>query len=175
LTKLGSQNGRKGVVVFTDGVQTVGIQRKKTDVGGFQIQRIEDSRDDAGFQNVLKKIRNRDVVFYFIAVNTDLNPTQVDVRLSPSTEYTPLAIYNLQQVRSRMQQIAEVSGGRVAFPGKPSDVVPLYERISRELGTSFSLSYTPQPKATGKYHRIEVKVRGEGMLVRQSRDGYNEQ
>jgi VWFA-related protein len=174
LARTRNLNGRKGVILFTDGVQTVGIQRKKTDIGGKEIRRIEDSRDDPGFQNILKKIRQRDVGFYFIAVNTDMNPTTVDVRLAPSTEYTPLAIYNLQQIRSRMQQIAEASGGHVAFPKKPSDVIPLYERIASELGTSYSLSYTPRRAGTGKYHRIEVRLRREGASVRQSREGYAE-
>jgi VWFA-related protein len=125
LTKFKGVNGRKGVVVFTDGIQTVGTRRQKAEIGGIEVQRIEDSREDNAFKNILRRISRSDVVFYFIAVNTDLNPTPVDAHLGPSTEYTPLAIYNLQQVRSRMQQIAAASGGRVAFPKKPSDVGPI--------------------------------------------------
>jgi VWFA-related protein len=174
LTRFKNVTGRKGVVVFTDGIQTVGVRRKNSDIGGIAIQRIVDSREDAAFQNILRRISRSEVVFYFIAVNTDLNPTPVDTRLGPSTEYTALAIYNLQQVRSRMQQIAEASGGRVAFPKKSSDVEPIYRQIASTLGMSYSLSYTPQRAGSGRYHRIEVRVRGPGLSVRQSREGYME-
>jgi hypothetical protein len=37
----------------------------------------------------------------------------------------------MQQARSRMEQIAEVTGGHVAFPTKPAEVAPLYEEIAR--------------------------------------------
>jgi Ca-activated chloride channel homolog len=174
LTKLERVNGRKGVVVFTDGIHTVGQEWKRAAVGGMDVVRVGNSRDDKPFQAILQKVRQSDVVFYFIAVNTDLNPTNLDTQLNRSTEYSPLALYNLQQFRLRMQQVAEASGGRVAFPRKASDVIPLYERIASELGSSYSLSYTPVRTTPGTYHGIQVRVRGQGLSVRQSREGYTE-
>jgi len=163
-------SGRKGVIVFTDGVHG-GIPRQAVRIGGVTHARFVDSSEDAAFQIVRREIERGDTVFYFIAVNTDLHPSDVDAGdLAPGTAYTPLSLYNLQQVRSRMEQIAHVSGGRIVFSQRTSDTGVLFEQIVRDLGTSYSFGITPAPP-DGSYHRIEVRVRG-GMQIRQSRDGY---
>jgi VWFA-related protein len=164
--------GRKGVIVFTDGVHS-GIPSKPARVGGVTLSRFVDPGEDAGFLGVRRTIEGSDTVFYFIAVNTDVSPGNVDAAgLFPGTQFTPLSLYNLQQVRSRMEQIALVSGGRVVYSQRNSDTGLLFEQIVRELGTSYSLGFTPTARLDGNYHRIEVRVRGGGMQVRQSRDGY---
>lgn len=164
--------GRKGVIVFTDGVHG-GIPSRPTRVGGVTVTRFLDSAEDPAFLRVRRNIERGDTVFYIIAVNTDLNPSNVDAPgLFPGTQYTPLSLYNLQQVRSRMQQIAQVSGGRIVYSQRNSDTGVLFEQIVRELGTSYSFGFTPTTTLDGTYHQIEVRVRGKGMQVRQSRDGY---
>lgn len=163
---------RKGVIVFTDGVHG-GIPSRPEKAGGMTVARFVDPSDDPAFLNVRRLVERGDSVFYFIAVNTDVSPANVDApNLFPGTQYTPLSLYNLQQVRSRMQQIAQVSGGRVVFSQRNSDTGELFEQIVQELGTSYSIAFTPESNADGKYHRIEVRVRGNDMQVRQSRDGF---
>jgi Ca-activated chloride channel homolog len=170
--KLREVEGRKGVILFTDGVHG-GIPSKPVVIAGTTLFRFVDPSQDAGFRAVRTAVERSDAVFYFIAVNTDLNPVSVEARdLAPGTEYTPLSLFNLQQVRSRMEQIAQASGGRIVFPQKYSDAGLLFDQIVRELGTSYSLSVTPAARLDGEFHRIEVRVRGEGVKVRQSRDGY---
>jgi VWFA-related protein len=170
--KLRDVEGRKGVILFTDGVHG-GIPSKPVNIGGITIARFVDPSQDTGFRNVRSAVERSDAVFYFIAVNTDLTPVSVDAPdLAPGTQYTPLSIYNLQQVRSRMEQIAQVSGGRIVFTQKYSETGLLFDQIVRDLGTSYSLSFTPSTELDGKYHEIEVRARGEGVKVRQSRDGY---
>jgi hypothetical protein len=71
-----------------------------------------------------------------------------------------------------MQQIAEVSGGRIVYSQRTSDTGVLFEQIIRELGTSYNLGFTPTANPDGTYHRIDIRVRGDGMQIRQSRDGY---
>ena len=71
-----------------------------------------------------------------------------------------------------MEQIAQVSGGRVVFPVRNADTGVLFEQIVRELGTSYSLGFTPSAELDGMFHSIEVRVRGAQMQVRQSRNGY---
>ena len=74
----------------------------------------------------------------------------------------------------RIEQLAKVSGGRVVFPRNPGDVVPMYEQIGKELGTSYSLGYAPEvPLDDGKHHKIEVRLKNRNLKVRQSRDGYS--
>jgi hypothetical protein len=72
-----------------------------------------------------------------------------------------------------MEQIAEVSGGRVFFPARIEDIIPLYQQIGRELGTSYGLAYVSSNTQTvGSAHRIEVRVNGEQLEVTQSRSTY---
>ena len=169
--KVQGLSGRKGVVVFSDGVHG-GVPSKATRIGGTSLPRFVNSSEDPAFLSVRRAIERSDAVFYVIAVNTDFSPSNVDAPdLFPGTQYTPLSLYNLQQIRSRMEQIAKVSGGRIVFSQRTSDTGMLFEQIVRELGTSYSLGFTPTAAVDGKYHLIEVRVRG-GMMVRQSRDGY---
>jgi hypothetical protein len=135
--------------------------------------RFVDPSEDRGFLAVRRLVERSDTVFYFIAVNTDFSPADVDAPdLFPGTQYTPLSLYNLQQVRSRMQQIAQASGGRIVFSQRNSDTGVLFEQIVQELGTQYSLAFTPESFTDGKFHRIEVRVHGNDMQVRQSRDGF---
>jgi Ca-activated chloride channel family protein len=156
------RQGRRGVVVLTDGEHArIPYRRENT--------RYVDSGDDRDFQRALRTVGNSDVVFYFVAVDTDLNPAPP----AALRGYNPGEIYNMLQVRSRMEQLARESGGRVTFPKTPGDVVPLYEQIAQELGTSYGLGYTPSNAAKdGKTHRIEVRVRDKSLRVRQSRESY---
>ena len=72
-----------------------------------------------------------------------------------------------------MVKIAEVTGGRVLVSTRPEDVATFYERIARELGESYSLGYAPANAVEyGKYRRLEVRVRRPGLVVTQSRDGF---
>jgi len=172
VSKMRNISGRRGVIVFTDGVHG-GIPSEKVKVGGVSLTRFVDPSKDRRFVDVRRLVERSDTVFYFIAVNTDQSPNNVDAEgLFPGTQYTPLALFNLQQVRSRMEQIAQVSGGRVVFSQRNSDTGLLFERIVKELGTSYGLGFTPEAELNGEYHRIEVRVRAPGTQVRQSRNGY---
>jgi Ca-activated chloride channel family protein len=170
--------GRKGVVVLTDGMQN-SFPKQKMVVEGQIMDRIANSVDDKDFLKVLNDVSKSDVVFYFVAVNTDLNPDQIGhgpgQRRSGGGIYDPALIYNMQQARSRMQQIATAAGGRVVFPKKPEDVAPFYEEIARDFGTYYGLWYSPKKPADSNDlnpRKIEVRVRTPGLQVRQTRDSY---
>jgi VWFA-related protein len=172
VSKMNRVSGRKGVIVFTDGVHS-GIPSRGVRVGGLSVSRFVDPAKDPAFLAVRQAVERSETTFYFIAVNTDFAPSNVDAAgLFPGTQYTPLALYNLQQVRSRMEQITLVSGGRIAFSQRTSDTGVLLDQVVRELGTSYNLGFTPSARFDGAYHRVQIRVRDAGMRVRQSRDGY---
>ena len=134
---------RRGIVILTDGVDSA-----------------PDATETQDFSRALNRFRGAGIPLYFVAVGTDLNPT-------------PGVPGHAPEVRLRMERLAEVSGGNVVFPETPEEVIPLYEQIARELGTSYSLGYAP-PNTTpaGKRHRIEVRLRAGKLQVRQSRTEY---
>jgi len=166
LVELRKPTGRKGAVVLTDGVHN-GIPLQKNNAN---MNRHVDADDDPGFQRVLRAVKASDVVLYFVAVNTDLNPAGVP---GGNERYNPDDLYDMLQVRSRMEQLAEASGGRLSYPREPSDVVPLFEQIGRQLGTSYGLGYEPPNPKSGTYRKVEVRVRDKSLHVQQSRVGYD--
>ena len=80
---------------------------------------------------------------------------------------------NRTEARLRMEQLAEATGGRVAFPQALEEIVPLYERIGRELSIAYTLTYTPsRPWTTSSFRKIEVLPRTGDVRITQSRSGY---
>jgi len=172
--ELRTQKGRKGAVILSDGVH-VGIPFQRGDNGGVSSRaRYVDSIDDAAFQKVVRGISDSSAVLYFVAVDTDLNPGTVRAGDGQSSgDFNPEAIYNRQQIRSRLERLAARTGGRVVFPHKPDEVVGLFEEIGRELGKSYSLGYAPTNlQRNAGFRKIEVRVRDRSLHVRQSREGY---
>jgi Ca-activated chloride channel homolog len=171
LGMFGNETARKGVIVMTDGRDTAFFK----DIASRR--KILDIAQDRGFQSLLQNIRKRGIPLYFIALNTDRNRAftpndqeyvSLGIQLGPSAadEY-------LVSVRERMERLADVTGGRILYPRTLQDVAPLYEAIARELGLSYSLGYAPKNRAAdGKAHRIEIRVRREGVKITQSRDIY---
>ncbi len=157
--------GRKSVVLFTDG-NGMKSPPKTMIVGRDSKTRPADSADDPQFQVVLRTLRSSSIVFYFVIVDSDLNP---------GNDYSALRIYDMQQTRSRIEQLADATGGRAAFPGSPRDLADWYRKIGEELGTAYSLSYiSSNPAESGRYRRIEVQSRRQGLRVQQSREGYSQ-
>jgi len=153
--------GRRSVVVFSNGLQSE-IALQEVDINGNKVHRIVPPSKDIEFQNVAKAVQEAGALFYFVAVDTDLNP---DAHHSGPVQ-------DLQQIRARMEELAELSGGRVAFPRESSEVVPLFLQIGRDLGSSYSIAYTPRRPLDARYHTIDVRIREENYQVELSRTGY---
>jgi len=154
-------SGRGSVIVFSNGYQTE-IHHQEMQVNGVKVQAIVPPSKDSDFQRILKNAREGGTPFYFIAVDTDFNPGSRSAG----------SVQDLQQLRARVEQLAEVSGGRIVFPRESSEVVPLFLQIGRDLGASYSLSFTPQNNRDGNYHTIDVHVRDENYHVQPARKGY---
>jgi Ca-activated chloride channel family protein len=58
-----------------------------------------------------------------------------------------------------LRQLAEASGGTAFFPDSLREVVPILERIAREIRNQYTLSYTStNQKQDGGYRSIQVRV-----------------
>ncbi len=165
---------RKALVVLTDGRDTSFYLVLA------QTYRLLDTVEDRPYQKVLKTARSQRIPIYFVAFNTDKN---LEPNIIGGDEYknlqvlyprSPIPQQYLESVRLRMEQLADASGGRVFYPERLEDIVPLYGQIGRELGTSYSLGYISSAGKpdNGSYRKIEVRVRGEKLRITQSRDGY---
>jgi VWFA-related protein len=65
-------------------------------------------------------------------------------------------------------RLARRTGGTAVLYSPNRNVL---ERVEKDSGSYYSLAFSPQWKADGRRHRIEVEVRRRGVRVR-SRDGY---
>ena len=165
--------GRRVLVVLTDGRDT-SLYRTLV-----ERNRLLEPSEDRGFLKAYKAARTQQIPVYFVALNTDNN-------LEPNTmggdEYRNLQIIfpklavsqrYLSQVRVRMEQLADVSGGRTVFPNSIEEIIPLYQQIGRELGMSYSLGYIPSnPATTRSFRKIEIRTRADQLRLTQTRTGY---
>jgi Ca-activated chloride channel family protein len=77
------------------------------------------------------------------------------------------------QAAASLKKFAERTGGTfVATPGGDK-MREAFERIAAELGTQYTVAYTPvEDKADGKWRQLELRVARPGLLIR-TRKGYN--
>jgi VWFA-related protein len=165
---------RRAIVVLTDG-RDISLYQELV-----QRNRLMSIADDDSFQKLYRDAVRSGIAIYFVALNTDLN---FDANDPGSDEYerlswffgdSPMPERYLEQVRLRMEALAEATGGRVYYPLTIGDIVEPFEEIARSLGGAYSLGF--EPSRTGavetETRSIEVRVHREGLIVRQSRDSY---
>ena len=140
--------GRRALIVLSDGRDaSLGSQRRET--------------ANSVFARTYSIVQRARVPIYFVALNTDKNPSGTALNSSA------VAI----EARMRMEMLANVSGGGIFFPKGIRDIVDIYDQVSRDLGSSYTLAYiSSHGTIQGQSHRIEVRV--HGAKVKQSRETY---
>jgi VWFA-related protein len=169
MKETGRTSGRRGVLVFTDG-RDVELYPQITTSGGRSVpdpQYEVPASAELRFTEALETVRRGNVPFYFVAIDTDrqLSRSSGSARLEGWMKF-------LEAVRSRVEHLAEVSGGLAAFPRETKDLAPLFERIQRDLGTGYHITYNPRKSGDGKLRRIEVRPRDSSLQVYQSQTTY---
>lgn len=164
---------RRAIIVLTDGRDT-SLYREI-----IRHNRVMQPEEDRRFNRLYRTAAERGIPVYLIAVNTDRN---LDGNTEGADEHrnleiiygeSPVPQQYLEQVRIRMERVAEISGGRVLFPETLDDVGTLFEDIGRTLGRSYSIGYVPQIAGPDPVlRRIVVRTRNMAQSVRQSRAGY---
>jgi Ca-activated chloride channel homolog len=74
-----------------------------------------------------------------------------------------------------LKQLAKATGGEAFLPGSVKDVVPICERIARDIRNQYTITYVPTNiNYDGKYRVIQVKARApdRGRLRVRARAGY---
>jgi Ca-activated chloride channel homolog len=75
-------------------------------------------------------------------------------------------------IRSKLEKLANETGGRTFFVSKASDLAGVYAEIERELRSQYFLAFAPEPPpAAGERHTLGVEVRGGKLRARTAR-GY---
>jgi len=118
---------------------------------------ISDGGDNASKQKlseIMAMAKQSDAIIYTIGLFDEDNPDQ-----------NPRAL----------RQLASATGGEAFLPGSVKDVVPICERIARDIRTQYMIAYLPaNDKQDGTYRAIQVKAGAprRGRLVVRTRAGY---
>jgi Ca-activated chloride channel family protein len=71
-----------------------------------------------------------------------------------------------------LRQLSQETGGRVFFPTTIAELPKIYEQISEELASQYSMAYSSKnAMRNGAWRRIDVRVNKPGLAAR-SRRGY---
>src|SRR4029079_11998553 len=124
------------VVVLTDGVDS-SIPIRKVKVGDRTFDQFVDFQIDSNYQKALRSVRESRVPFYFVAVWPN-----IDNKVPP--DLLESAMNDQRQIYSRLEQLADASGGKVIYAKEGKDVVVMFEQIARKLSATYSLGYSPR-------------------------------
>ena len=71
-----------------------------------------------------------------------------------------------------LRQLSQETGGRVFFPSSVNELAKIYEQISEELSSQYSIAYASKnPLRNGAWRRIIVRVQKPNLTAR-TRQGY---
>lgn len=130
LREVESFEGRKAVVIFTDG---------------------EDRHSTVGPDEVRKAIEATDAMVYFVASG---------------------AAARNRSMMTMVEELAEISGGRVLRGGSNDDLARAFAEVREEIRNQYLLTYVPKTLAPpGTWRPLTVKVGCRGCRVR-ARTGY---
>ncbi len=156
--------GRKAIVVFTDGVDNL------LDTG-------EGSR--ITFEQLYKNIQELDPIIYPIFLNSGgdsgignngAGGSMKRSRKNPGADAVR-AIYD--QAKAQLQTIADQTGGRMYSPHMIQDLPGVYSEIAEDLRVQYRIGYRPANDAgAGSWHAVRVKIKNKPDAVARTRRGY---
>ncbi len=177
--KFRKTNGRKAIVLFTDGVDTT--SRKAHDLNNLsdalELDALVYPIQYDTFNDV-QAIKNRPV----IVPPTQPSPIPTQNKSpfpfpiptngvgTPSGQGTSAEDY--RKADEYLNQMADRTGGRLYQASTTANLALAFSNIAAELREYYSLGYYPKEDAkTGKKRKIKVRVTQTGLVVR-ARDGY---
>ena len=77
-----------------------------------------------------------------------------------------------KQAEFVLRQLSQETGGRVFYPGSVAELPKIYEQISQELASQYSIGYVSKNSLrNGAWRRVSVRIAKPG-LVGRTRQGY---
>ena len=148
ITAVHGQSGCRVVLLFTDGHDAPMRGQPRTDV-----------------REVMRRAEVDEVMIYTIGIAVPEEPGNV----SP-VEPGPLVVrresrQKLQPPDPNLRKLAEVSGGGYFQLDWASNLKATFARVADELHHQYLLGFSPQT-LDGKIHKIDIKVRRSGTMVR---------
>jgi Ca-activated chloride channel family protein len=158
---------RKAIIVLTDGVDTSLQSADRDFLGKFKEDAISNAikpETSDALNRILNKSDAQGVTVYPLAL-----PTGDPVKLA---EPTPVQIAMFSAARSRLQILADRTGGTLNTINRLEDMGRLYATVAAELRALYTVEYQPKNnKRDGKWRAIKIEVNNPG-LISKTRQGY---
>src|SRR5687767_1567481 len=110
----------------------------------------DDTASRTGFGSVLDKARDKEVMVYAIGLRSEFFNGQRMQRTAPDRA---------------LRRLADDTGGGYFELKKTDELAPTFTRVAQELHSLYALGFTPST-LDGKEHKLEVRVKKQGMNAR---------
>lgn len=163
--------GRKAIVLFTDGVDTTSIKANSatnlSDV--YELDALIYPIEYNTFYDV-QKMKNKPVVTNPIPSSTPSPfPFPLPTIGKPSGQGTTAEDY--QKAHEYLEELANRTSGRLYQADNTSNLSLAFSKIADELRQTYSLGYYPNTEKSEKKRKLKVRVSQKGYVVR-ARDSY---
>ncbi len=116
----------------------------------------EDTSSLVTFDEVLEQAKRSETAIYSIGLQSDDSRSRVGFREADFV----------------LRQLAQETGGRAFFPNEVDELPKIYQKISDELSSQYSVGYiSGNPLRNGQWRRIVVRVDRESIEAR-AKQGY---
>jgi Ca-activated chloride channel family protein len=112
-----------------------------------------DSRSTMSFGNVIELLKASRTTVYAVGLVENLGSYKIEMRM-------------------RLQQMVDATGGQVFFPSALKDLESSYEKVLAEIKAQYHLGYLPINTAQdGSWRKVEIKLKRPDLKIR-TRKGY---
>ncbi len=168
LDKLSKEKSRrKAIIVLSDGVDTAVRDKDREFLAPLRDEQIETAIKPES-SDILNRVLSRSdaqgVTIYPLAL-----PTGDPGKLA---DPTPRQVAMYKAARTRLQIIADRTGGTLNAINRLEDMGRIYSQVAADLRTLYTVEYQPSnDKRDGKWRSIKITVRDQDLISR-TRQGY---
>lgn len=168
LDKLAKENSRrKAIIVLTDGIDTAVRDKDREFLEPLKDDQIPNAIKPESsdiLDRVLSRSDAQGVTIYPLAL-----PTGDPAKLA---DPTPRQIAMYKAARSRLQIVADRSGGTLNAINRLEDMGRIYGEVAADLRTLYTVEYQPtNAKRDGKWRSVRIDVKNPELISR-TRQGY---
>jgi Ca-activated chloride channel family protein len=182
---LGKVQGRKAIVVLTDGVDSYGSytyerlrpELEKASTAAYFLELNTENFTEAGLLRSCSdrshfRFSNKQLRKYYQGLETTRAEQPTDHCLLSTDERRKINQRLYEMAHTEMGQLADRTGGRVVPVKDIQQLEPAYAQIAAELRTQYSLGYYPSNDAhDGKWRSLRVEIKRPGLIAR-AKPGY---
>jgi Ca-activated chloride channel family protein len=112
-----------------------------------------DSRSQLNFSELMNLLKASQVTVYAVGLVENTGSLRMELRM-------------------RLQQMVDATGGQAFFPSQLKDLESSYEKVLAEIKSQYHLGYaSTNPAQDGAWRKVEIKVKRAGLKTR-ARKGY---